>query len=80
VKAKRACTICSLLKECKRVTEKMLEEGDYCNDWLPVSEAQQRARDIIKENLGPAALRYEVDNLNIKSAATVKPRRRKRHV
>ena len=80
MKAKRACTSCSLLKECKVVTETMLIEGDYCNDWEPVSEAQQRARDTIMRNLGPGALRYGVDNLNAKSAATVKPRRRKRHV
>lgn len=80
MKAKRACTSCLLLKECKSVTEKMIAEGDYCGDWKPVSEAQQRARDTITKDLGPRALRYEVDNLNSKSVATVKPRRRKRHV
>lgn len=77
---KHACTHCLLLKECKQVTEKMIIDGDYCRDHIPIPATQQRAREAIMNNLGAPALRYEVDFLNKKSVETVKARRRKRHV
>lgn len=78
-KVPRACTTCRLLPNCKFVTEKMIETGDYCGDWCVATEADLDARNSIIDGLGPAALRYEVKHLN-QRRARVKPRRRRRHV
>jgi hypothetical protein len=75
----KACTCCRRLRDCKTVTEYMLENGECCGDWRPVNIANMDARRTIIEGLGPGALRYEVQNLS-SGRAKIQPRRRRRHV
>ena len=73
------CSWCKHLSDCKEVTEQKIINHYSCSLYKQATADELAARQEIKQELGPWALRYEIPATK-KRSARPKPRRRKRHV
>jgi hypothetical protein len=73
------CAKCSHLSDCHQVTERMIVEKGYCNQFAMAEQGVLSARADIIGECGPRALRYELPHRKLMSVKP-KARRRKRNV